>query len=68
MSLPTNKQIKDLYDGLLGRPCTIGDAADQLSPDASPAPAYAVLDAEQRMLGVVLAADVQRRLGAPRRP
>lgn len=33
-----------------------------------PAPAYAVLDAEQRMLGVVLAADVQRRLGAPRRP
>ncbi|QBX55983.1 hypothetical protein EXE58_11265 [Nocardioides seonyuensis] len=42
MSLPTNKQVKDLFDGLLGRPCTISDAADQLSPDASPAPAYAV--------------------------
>ena len=42
MDMPDRKQIKDLFEGLLGRDITIGDAPEPLSPDVLPKPAWAV--------------------------
>lgn len=42
MDMPDRKQIKDLFEGLLGRDVTIGDAPAPLSPDVVPKPAVAV--------------------------
>ena len=55
MNLPHNKQLKDVFEGLLGRDCTIADASERLEPDASPRPAYAVyVDDAGRMSAVAL--------------
>lgn len=42
MKMPARKQIKDLFEGMLGRDVAIGDARELLGPDTVPAPALAV--------------------------
>ncbi len=55
MQMPDRKQIKDLFEGLLGRDITIGDAPEPLSPDSVPAPAFAVyVDDAGRLSAVAL--------------
>jgi hypothetical protein len=42
MDMPDRKQIRDLFEGLLGRDVAIADATEPLSPDVVPKPAVAV--------------------------
>ena len=55
MDLPDRKQIKDLFEGLLGRDVAIGDASAPLTPDVRPSPAFAVyVDDSGRMSAVAM--------------
>ncbi|WP_426246015.1 hypothetical protein [Nocardioides sp. LHG3406-4] len=55
MQLPDRKSIKDLFEGLLGRDVTIGDATEPLAPDVVPAPGFAVyVDDGGRLSAVAL--------------
>ncbi|WP_295657383.1 hypothetical protein [uncultured Nocardioides sp.] len=53
--MPDRKQLKDLFEGLLGRDVTVGDAPEPLSPHVAPRPACAVyVDDSGRLSAVAL--------------
>lgn len=55
MQMPDRKSIKDLFEGMLGREITIGDAPEPLGADVVPAPGLAVyVDDGGRLTAVAL--------------